>query len=37
MAFPLLIGRRALRRGFLVNSARRWVLGKPANQGQKST
>jgi hypothetical protein len=31
MAFPLLIGRRALRRGFLVNSGRRWVLGKPAN------
>lgn len=30
MAFPLLIGRRALRRGFLVNSGRRWVLGKPA-------
>lgn len=29
MAFPVLIGRRALRRGFLVNSARRWVLGKP--------
>jgi len=29
MAFPLLIGRRALRRGFLVNSGRRWVLGKP--------
>jgi hypothetical protein len=30
MAFPLLIGRRALRRGFLVNSGRRWVLGKPS-------
>ena len=30
MAFPLLIGRRALRRGFLVNSGRRWVLGEPA-------
>jgi hypothetical protein len=30
MAFPLLIGRRALRRGFLVNSERRWMLGKPA-------
>ena len=29
MAFPLLIGRRTLRRGFLVNSGRRWVLGKP--------
>ncbi|TSB01492.1 ATP-dependent zinc protease family protein [Sphingorhabdus contaminans] len=29
MAFPLLIGRRALRRGFLVNSERRWMLGKP--------
>lgn len=32
MAFPLLIGRRALRRGFLVNSGRRWVLGKPAQK-----
>ena len=32
MAFPLLIGRRALRRGFVVNSARRWVLGKPAQK-----
>jgi hypothetical protein len=30
MAFPLLIGRRALRRGFLVDSGRRWVLGNPA-------
>ena len=30
MAFPLLIGRRALRRGFVVNSGRRWVLGKPS-------
>ena len=30
MAFPLLIGRRALRRGFLVDSGRRWVLGSPA-------
>ncbi len=29
MAFPILIGRRALRRGFLVNSGRRWILGKP--------
>ncbi len=36
MAFPLLIGRRALRRGFLVNSGRRWVLGKPASQGTKA-
>ena len=33
MAFPLLIGRRALRRGFLVNSGRRWVLGRPAHYG----
>jgi hypothetical protein len=32
MAFPLLIGRRALRRGFLVNSGRRWTLGKPAQK-----
>ncbi|MEH6757575.1 MAG: RimK/LysX family protein [Parasphingorhabdus sp.] len=29
MAFPVLIGRRALRRGFLVNSAKRWMLGSP--------
>lgn len=29
MAFPMLIGRRALRRGFLVNSGKRWMLGKP--------
>ena len=29
MAFPVLVGRRALRRGFLVNSAKRWMLGKP--------
>ncbi len=28
MAFPILIGRRALRRGFLVNSAKRWMLGR---------
>jgi hypothetical protein len=34
MAFPLLIGRRALRRGFLVNSGRRWTLGKPAQKEQ---
>lgn len=30
MAFPVLVGRRALRRGFLVNSARRWLLGEPS-------
>lgn len=29
MAFPVLIGRRALRRGFVVNSAKRWLLGQP--------
>lgn len=29
MAFPMLIGRRALRRGFLVNCAQRYVLGRP--------
>jgi hypothetical protein len=29
MAFPMLIGRRALRRGFLVNCARRYMLGRP--------
>jgi hypothetical protein len=35
MAFPVLIGRRALRRGFLVNSGRKWMLGKPDQiQGQ---
>ena len=28
MAFPILVGRKALKRGFLVNSARRWMLGK---------
>ena len=27
MIFPVLMGRRALRRGFLVNSGRRWMLG----------
>lgn len=32
MAFPVLIGRRALKRGFLVNSAKRWMLGQPAIQ-----
>jgi hypothetical protein len=32
MAFPVLIGRRALRRGFLVNSGKRWMLGKPASK-----
>ena len=32
MAFPLLIGRRALRRGFLVNSGRSWTLGKPVRK-----
>ena len=32
MAFPLLIGRRALRRGFVVDSGRRWVLGEPAKK-----
>ena len=29
MAFPILIGRRALARGFLVNCSRRWMLGRP--------
>jgi hypothetical protein len=29
MAFPVLIGRRGLRRGFLVNSKKKWMLGKP--------
>jgi hypothetical protein len=28
MTFPVLVGRQALKNGFLVNSARRWVLGK---------
>ena len=35
MAFPVLIGRRALRRGFLVNSARRWLLGEPARESKE--
>ncbi len=29
MVFPVLVGRRALKRGFLVNSSKRWMLGKP--------
>lgn len=29
MRFPLLLGRRALRRGFLVDSSRAWTLGQP--------
>lgn len=29
MTFPILIGRRALRRGFRVDCARKWVLGLP--------
>lgn len=29
MTFPLLIGRRSLRRGFLVDSSKKWTLGKP--------
>ncbi|MEO1045348.1 MAG: RimK/LysX family protein [Pseudomonadota bacterium] len=29
MTFPILIGRRALRRGFLVNCRHRYMLGKP--------
>lgn len=29
MAFPVLIGRRALKRGFLVNSGKKWMLGSP--------
>lgn len=28
MIFPVLVGRRALRRGYLVNSAKRWMLGR---------
>lgn len=36
MAFPVLIGRRALRRGLLlVNSGRKWVLGKPSPSEDK--
>lgn len=35
MAFPILIGRRGLRRGFLVNSGKRWLLGKPSKEGTK--
>ncbi|MBC7986356.1 MAG: ATP-dependent zinc protease [Sphingomonadaceae bacterium] len=33
MAFPVLIGRRSLRRGFIVNSAKRWLLKAPATGG----
>lgn len=33
MAFPVLVGRRALKRGFLVDSGKRWTLGKPPKQG----
>lgn len=29
MAFPILIGRRALKRGFRVNCGKRWLLGIP--------
>ncbi|WP_373486638.1 ATP-dependent zinc protease [Blastomonas sp.] len=29
MTFPILIGRRALRRGFRVDCARKWVFGLP--------
>ncbi len=29
MAFPILIGRRALKRGFLVDCSKRWLLGAP--------
>lgn len=29
MSFPILIGRRALRRGFLVNCGHRYMLGRP--------
>ncbi|MEM8696587.1 MAG: RimK/LysX family protein [Pseudomonadota bacterium] len=36
MAFPVLVGRRALRRGFLVNSRKRWMLGAPPKEGQDS-
>lgn len=32
MAFPVLIGRRALKRGFLVNSGKKWLLGKPPKE-----
>lgn len=34
MAFPVLIGRRALRRGFLVNSAKRYLTGQPGEKEQ---
>lgn len=29
MAFPILIGRRALKRGFRVDCSKRWLLGAP--------
>lgn len=36
MAFPVLVGRRALKRGFLVNSGKRWLLGKPPKEDAPS-
>lgn len=36
MAFPVLIGRRALKRGFLVDSSKRWMLGKPPKMESKT-
>ena len=35
MAFPMLIGRRALRRGFLVNCGKRWMLERPDERKTK--
>ena len=35
MNFPILVGRRALRRGFLVNSAKRWLLGRPERENHR--
>jgi hypothetical protein len=35
MAFPVLIGRRSLRRGFVVDGGKRWMLGRPDISVQK--
>lgn len=35
MAFPILIGRRALKRGFQVNCSKRWLLGEPQSRSDE--
>ncbi|MEQ9660942.1 MAG: RimK/LysX family protein [Parasphingopyxis sp.] len=36
MAFPILVGRRGLRRGFLIDSRQKWMLGRPPQETIKS-